>query len=85
MSTGLWAGVIGLVGGVLTFFGLGHWGVAENNGVASAARGLFYLPQEGDWRALAVVDFPSDEAVARSFAICGEARAPASASNGAAR
>ena len=53
MSTGLWAGVIGLVGGVLTFFGLGHWGVAENNGVASAARGLFYLPQEGDWRALA--------------------------------
>ena len=44
---------IGLVAGVTTFFALGHWGIAENNGVASAARGLFYLPQEGDWRSLA--------------------------------
>jgi hypothetical protein len=32
---------------------LGHWDVAENNGVASAARGLFYLPQEKDWSSLA--------------------------------
>jgi cell division transport system permease protein len=52
ISTGLWAGVIGLALGVATFFILGHWDVAENNGVASAARGLFYLPQEGDWKSL---------------------------------
>jgi hypothetical protein len=31
---------------------LGHWRMAENNGVAAAARGLFYLPQENDWRSL---------------------------------
>jgi cell division transport system permease protein len=50
--TGLTAGVIGLAGGFLTFMALGYWGVTENNGVASAARGLFFLPQEGDWRSL---------------------------------
>ena len=53
LSSGFWAGILGLIGGVLTFFALGHWGLGENNGVASAARGLFYLPQEGDWRSLA--------------------------------
>jgi cell division transport system permease protein len=53
LATGFWAGLIGLLGGVATFFVLGHWGVAESTGVASAARGLFYLPQEGDWRSLA--------------------------------
>jgi cell division transport system permease protein len=53
IATGLWAGVIGLVGGVLTFLALGYWGVAENPGVAAAARGLFYLPQENDWASLA--------------------------------
>ncbi len=52
IATGFWSGVIGLSGGVVMFFVLGYWGVAENNGVASAARGLFYLPQEGDWRSL---------------------------------
>jgi cell division transport system permease protein len=52
ISTGLWAGIIGLAAGMLTFFALGYWGVAENNGVASAARGLFYLPQEGDWQSM---------------------------------
>jgi cell division transport system permease protein len=52
ISTGLLAGVIGLLGGLVTFLALGYWGVTENNGVASAARGLFFLPQEGDWRSL---------------------------------
>jgi cell division transport system permease protein len=52
MSAGLLSGVIGLGGGILTFLALGYWGVTENNGVASAARGLFFLPQEGDWRSL---------------------------------
>jgi cell division transport system permease protein len=52
IATGLTAGVIGLAGGLLTFLALGYWGVTENNGVASAARGLFFLPQEGDWRSL---------------------------------
>jgi cell division transport system permease protein len=53
IATGLWSGVIGLLAGLLTFFALGHLGLAENNGVASAARGLFYLPQEGNWKSLA--------------------------------
>jgi cell division transport system permease protein len=52
MATGLLAGVIGLAGGFLMFLALGYWGVTENNGVASAARGLFFLPEEGDWRSL---------------------------------
>jgi cell division transport system permease protein len=52
IATGFWSGVIGLGGGVAMFFALGYWGIGENNGVASAARGLFYLPQEGDWRSL---------------------------------
>ncbi len=52
IATGFWSGLIGLAGGVVMFFALGHWGIGENTGVASAARGLFYLPQEGDWRSL---------------------------------
>lgn len=52
IATGFWSGVIGLSGGVAMFFALGYWDIGENNGVASAARGLFYLPQEGDWRSL---------------------------------
>jgi cell division transport system permease protein len=52
IATGLWSGVIGLLAGLITFFALGHLGLAENNGVASAARGLFFLPQEGNWRSL---------------------------------
>jgi cell division transport system permease protein len=52
IATGLWSGVIGLLAGIITFFALGHLGLAENNGVASAARGLFFLPQEGNWRSL---------------------------------
>ncbi len=52
IAAGAFAGVLGLFGGVATFFLLGHWRVAESNGVAAAARGLFFLPQEGDWRSL---------------------------------
>jgi cell division transport system permease protein len=53
IATGLLAGLIGLLAGLLTFFALGYWGVGDNQGVASAARGLFYLPQEHDWSSLA--------------------------------
>jgi cell division transport system permease protein len=49
---GAWSGILGLAGGLLTFLLLGHWRVAENNGVAAAARGLFYVPQDNDWRGL---------------------------------
>jgi cell division transport system permease protein len=52
IATGFYSGIIGLLAGLVTFFALGHLGVAESNGVASAARGLFYLPQNGDWRSL---------------------------------
>ena len=51
LSTGFWAGLIGLLLGVLTFSALGFFGGAENNGVAAAARGLFYMPAQGlDWQ-----------------------------------
>lgn len=52
ISAGALSGVLGLAGGLVTFFLLGHWRVAENNGVAAAARGLFYLPQDNDWRSM---------------------------------
>lgn len=52
MAAGALSGALGLAGGLLTFFLLGHWRVAENNGVAAAARGLFYLPQDSDWRSM---------------------------------
>jgi cell division transport system permease protein len=52
IAAGIWAGALGLAGGVITFFTLGHWRMAENNGVAAAARSLFYVPQDGDWRNL---------------------------------
>lgn len=52
IAAGALSGVLGLAGGVMTFFLLGHWGAAQNNGVAAAARGLFYLPQDNDWRSM---------------------------------
>jgi cell division transport system permease protein len=52
VAAGALSGLLGLLGGLLTFFFLGHWRVAENNGVAAAARGLFYLPQDSDWRSM---------------------------------
>ena len=52
IAAGAIAGVLGLAGGLLTFFLLGHWRVAESNGIAAAARGLFYLPQDNDWRGM---------------------------------
>jgi cell division transport system permease protein len=53
IAAGFWSGLIGLTGGVAMFLALGYWDIGENSGVASAARGLFYLPREGDWRSLA--------------------------------
>jgi cell division transport system permease protein len=52
ITTGLLAGVFGLALGLLTFAALGWWRVSDNAGVSSAARGLFYLPLDGDWRSL---------------------------------
>ena len=52
IATGFWAGLLGLLIGVGTFAALGWWSVTDNNGVSSAARGLFHLPAEGDWRSL---------------------------------
>lgn len=52
IATGFWAGLLGLAFGIGTFAGLGWWRAADNNGVASAARGLFHLPAEGDWKQL---------------------------------
>jgi cell division transport system permease protein len=52
LMTGLWSGLIGLACGMLTFVLVGYWGASEGNGVAAAARGLFYLPQERDWQSL---------------------------------
>ena len=50
LATGFWAGLLGLTLGLLTFLTLGFFGGAENNGVAAAARGLFYMPAQGyDW------------------------------------
>jgi cell division transport system permease protein len=50
VASGLWAGLLGLLGGLLTFFALGRTSGSEANGLASAARGLFNLPREGDWQ-----------------------------------
>jgi len=52
INTGLLAGLFGLALGLATFAALGWWPVADNTGVSTAARGLFYLPTEGDWRHL---------------------------------
>ena len=50
LSAGFLAGFIGLMGGIAVFAALGFLGGAEANGVAQAARGLFYLPRgEEKW------------------------------------
>lgn len=51
LSAGLSAGLIGLAGGMVVFALLGFFGSAEANGVALAARSLFYMPG-GDERYL---------------------------------
>jgi cell division transport system permease protein len=45
LSAGFYAGLIGLAGGVIVFAALGFFGGAEANGVAEAARSLFYIPR----------------------------------------
>ena len=52
LLTGLRSGIIGLSLGLLTFLLLGFFGGAEGNGVAAAARGLFYVPASGPDRQL---------------------------------
>lgn len=46
LSTGFWAGMLGLCFGFLTFAFLGFVGTSESNGVAAAARSLFYVPTQ---------------------------------------
>lgn len=46
-STGFWAGMLGLGFGIFTFAALGFIGASESNGVAAAARSLFYVPTQG--------------------------------------
>lgn len=48
VAAGLWAGTIGLACGVATLLIIG-FGAADSNGVATAARSLFYLPAGGRW------------------------------------
>jgi cell division transport system permease protein len=48
LSAGFYAGLIGLAGGVVVFALLGFLGGAEANGVAEAARSLFYMPRGGE-------------------------------------
>jgi cell division transport system permease protein len=45
LSAGFYAGLIGLAGGIIVFAALGFFGGAEANGVAEAARSLFYIPR----------------------------------------
>lgn len=45
LSAGISAGLIGLAGGVAVFALLGFLGGGEANGVAQAARSLFYMPR----------------------------------------
>lgn len=52
LKTGLLAGLIGLGLGFVTFLALGFFGGVEGNGVAAAARGLFYVPTDGPDRKL---------------------------------
>ena len=47
LQTGFRSGLIGLCLGLVTFLLLGFFGGAESNGVAAAARGLFYIPVDG--------------------------------------
>ncbi len=50
LIAGLWAGALGLFLGAGTLFLFGYTRATEFNGVATAARGLFYLPQGEEWR-----------------------------------
>ncbi len=52
LQTGFRSGLIGLCLGMVTFLLLGFFGGAEGNGVAAAARGLFYIPKDGPDRQL---------------------------------
>jgi cell division transport system permease protein len=54
LIAGLWAGALGLFSGAATLFAFGYTRSTEFNGVATAARGLFNVPQGGEWRELAV-------------------------------
>ena len=49
LATGLWAGGLGVLLALLTFFILGNAGLPQADGLASATRSLFYLPGARVW------------------------------------
>ncbi len=49
LATGLWAGGLGAVLALLTFFVAGHAGLPQADGLSAASRSLFYLPETGWW------------------------------------
>jgi cell division transport system permease protein len=50
IETGLWAGLIGVVLGLLTFFAVGSSGPHASNGLAAAASSLLFAPGDMVWR-----------------------------------
>ena len=49
LATGLWAGGLGVLLALLTFFVLGHAGLPQADGLAAASRSLFYVPDSQWW------------------------------------
>jgi len=49
LATGLWAGGLGVLLALLTFFVLGHAGLPQADGLAAASRSLFYIPGTRWW------------------------------------
>lgn len=49
LATGLWAGGLGVVLALATFFVLGHGGLPQADGLSAASRSLFYLPEQQWW------------------------------------
>ena len=47
--TGLWAGILGVILGLVTFLALGLSGAPQVNGLAAASRSLFFAPVNGTW------------------------------------
>ncbi|MBK8769936.1 MAG: ABC transporter permease [Rhizobiales bacterium] len=49
LATGLWAGGLGVLLALLTYFVLGHAGLPQADGLAAASRSLFYVPDSQWW------------------------------------
>lgn len=55
LATGLWAGSLGVVLALATFFVLGYAGLPQADGLAAASRSLFYLPAVNWWAVPATI------------------------------